>query len=125
MIDLPTSIGVGVEVGGIGSSVKGVNIGNGTLKMRNGGAMTSGPTGGPIMPSGPLQRTRLDDKESRGRGGESERVKHYDADGDYFSLPSGLNGTNIKTAFVSSSSYQGHCIRGYSHPCIGGYSLDF
>jgi len=82
VIDLPTSIGVGVEVGGIGSSVKGVNVGNGMLKMRSSVAMASGLTGGPIMPSGPLQRTRLGDKESRGRGGESERVKHYDADGN-------------------------------------------
>jgi hypothetical protein len=94
MIDLPTSIGVGVEVGGIGSSVKGVYVdgngsgknGSGILKMRNAGAMASGPTGGSAFTSGELHKNRIDDKESRGKGDESERVKHYDADGNFFPL---------------------------------------
>jgi hypothetical protein len=85
MIDIPTSIGVGVEVGGIGSSVEGVHVdgngiaknGSGMLKMRNGGGPTGGRWGESIL-------TRIHDNESTGKDGDSERVKHYDADGDSF-----------------------------------------
>ena len=103
-IDLPTSIGVGVEVGGIGSSVNGVRVNgkgfvknrSGMLKMRNGG----GPTGWPILTSDELHKSTIDDKERRGKGEERESVKHCDADGDF--LPSfRLNGSNIETVFVS------------------------
>jgi hypothetical protein len=141
VIDLPSSIGVGVEVGGIGSSVKGVYVnengigiqksGSGILKMRNGGATAiSGPTGVPNVSVGPLQRARFDDKESRGRGeSESDRVKHYDADGDNFLFVSFSSiGSNIEIAFLlprSSSAYQGHRLRRHSHPRVRGDSFDF
>ena len=100
MIDLPTSIKVGVEVGGIGSGVKGVQgngkrIGmgeNGMLKRS--GAIPSGPMGGSFVTSSERHNKIVRDNESRGKEGLGEHVKHYDADGNFIYLFIFLDGSD-------------------------------
>jgi hypothetical protein len=101
MIDLPTSIEVRVEVGGIlGTGVKGVHVnGNGIglsgmLKMRN--AIASERTGG------------------------SGVTKHYDADGNLFPFLS-----FEYCVYLPCSSYQSHRLRRNSYPRFGGDSFNF
>jgi len=78
VIDLPSTVGVGVEVGGIGSGVKSFSDShwsNGSLlKLRSGNGSGSGDAPMEIKNS-----DKLVDKESRGK--PNEEVKHYDADG--------------------------------------------
>ena len=76
VIDLPTSAGMGVEVGGFGSGVEGVSK---DLKMRVFGS--GGVGNGEKMGNG-----NRDDKESAGKDGQISDVKHYDADGEFTSL---------------------------------------
>lgn len=75
VIDLPSNVGVGVEVGGIGSGVNGVShvIGpiDNPMKTRRGNAVRDAVVKSQDMPM-------LVDKESRKR---SKLVKHYDVDG--------------------------------------------
>jgi len=89
VIDLPTSAGVGVEVGGIGSGVGGVSR---DLKMRIGSAMRNGNGsngvngGGEEVDDEKIQNENgcdvtSNDKERAGKDGQVLDVKHYDADG--------------------------------------------
>ncbi|GLB39364.1 putative acid phosphatase homologues [Lyophyllum shimeji] len=75
VIDLPSSGGVGIEVGGIGSGVGGVSVfGRHAMKLR--GASSSSDAnekGGTALVNGAVQD--LGDKDKNG-----EPVKHYDAD---------------------------------------------
>ncbi len=94
VIDLPSTVGVGVEVGGIGSGVKGfsdAHWSNGSLlKLRSGNGSGSGDAPVEIKNS-----DKLADKESRGK--LNEEVKHYDADG-MFSIAD-FRGLNVLTPF--------------------------
>ena len=75
VIDLPNGVGVGIEVGGIGSGVEGVSK---DLKMRGFG---SGGSEAGRMLNGEVDEKIWNgyDKESAGKDGGN--VKHYDADG--------------------------------------------
>lgn len=89
VIDLPSSVGVGVEVGGIGSGVDGVSnlhssLLGGDLKMRNGGNVNGNGNmaikghADTFVKSKHLNGAAGYDNERNGKG---DIVKHYDADG--------------------------------------------
>ena len=119
MVDLSTSMDVGVEV-----PLDGNGRVSGMLKMRNGRAVEGSPTGRSNVTGSELYVGRVDDKESKGRDGRSGRVKHYDADGDFFFFFFGFLSFNSFSFVCLPSSYESHRVRGYSYLGFGGDSFD-
>ena len=111
VIDLPTSAGVEVEVGGIGSGVDGVSR---DLKMRFGSGVGNGVNEKNRNGNG---YTTSNDKESAGKDGQISNVKHYDADGEFFFSTYCINHTTADPRIFSFSVNQSHCSR--RHSCFG------
>lgn len=115
VIDLPSNVGVGVEVGGIGSGVNGVShlIGpnDSPLKTRRG----NGVRDAMVKSQGDMPMPV--DQESRKR---NKQVKHYDVDG---MVPIFSNG-ELRLIFFCKSSYEGDCICWYCHTFFRCYSID-
>jgi hypothetical protein len=118
VIDLPGTAGVSVEVGGIGSGVRGVSRasdyrrmnGSSDLKMRSGagnGLAAKWTEVGNGEKNGNGNAV-AQDKESNGKDGLPGDVKHYDADGALFPC---LNDQvyNFADALLSSIN-QGYCL---------------
>ncbi|KAF9474578.1 hypothetical protein BDN70DRAFT_815445 [Pholiota conissans] len=89
VIDLPGMGGVSVEVGGIGSGVRGVsrasNFRSGDLKNRSGvgnGKILNGLNGTSMVngEKNEIANPIVQDRESSGKDESQESVKHYDAD---------------------------------------------
>ncbi|KAG5647237.1 hypothetical protein DXG03_000772 [Asterophora parasitica] len=83
VIDLPSSGGVGIEVGGIGSGVSGVSSRGNAIKLRGGSTISESEKGrvghGRDVSNGNGRLPYPEEKLREGKDGQD--VAHYDADG--------------------------------------------